>query len=205
MSRSHASLLCAMGITMLALGGCGAGSKASPPATPAASHESSPYGSGETSSSSTTQAASAGAASGSAGGATVVTVKQSGHLGTILAAGPKRLTVYLFAADKGSTSACSGGCVQVWPPVTTSANPTAQGGAIASDLGTITRSDGTKQVTYKGHPLYYYAADKDATTAYGQALSSFGAAWYVITPRQRLVNDPYLIVDVTCSRTCPSA
>jgi predicted lipoprotein with Yx(FWY)xxD motif len=56
------------------------------------------------------------------------------------------------------------------------------GGASASDLGTITRPDGTTQVTYKGHPLYYFIKDKDSGDAYGQGSKAFGASWYVLKP-----------------------
>lgn len=69
-------------------------------------------------------------------------VSKPNKLGTVLGAGPKQLTVYLFEADKGSTSSCSGACAAVWPPVTTSAKPKATGGALATDLGTSKRSDG---------------------------------------------------------------
>lgn len=116
----------------------------------------------------------------SATGGTVVTTMHTG-LGTILAAGPKRLTVYLFAADTGSTSTCSEACAQVWPPVSTSGSPRAEGGASAADLGTTTRSDGTKQVTYKGHPLYYYVSDQQSGETTGQGVNSFGAPWYVLS------------------------
>ena len=111
-------------------------------------------------------------------GVTVQTKKDK--LGTILAAGPKKLTVYMFEADKGSTSACNGACAQAWPPVTTGAAPTSAGDAVSADLGTITRSDGTKQVTYKGHPLYFFEKDGDAGDAYGQGSKAFGAGWYVL-------------------------
>jgi predicted lipoprotein with Yx(FWY)xxD motif len=66
--------------------------------------------------------------------------------------------------------------------VTTSGAPTATGGAVSADLGTVTRADGTKQVTYKGHPLYFFAKDKDDGDAYGQGIKAFGAAWYVLRP-----------------------
>jgi hypothetical protein len=59
---------------------------------------------------------------------------------------------------------------------------TASGGASASDLGTTTRSDGTKQVTYDGHPLYYYVGDSGAGTASGQGSDSFGAKWWLVSP-----------------------
>jgi predicted lipoprotein with Yx(FWY)xxD motif len=114
-------------------------------------------------------------------GATAVTVTtKSSKLGTILAAGPKRLTVYMFEADKGSSSSCSGPCAQVWPPVTGKASAT--GKAPAGNLGTLTRADGTTQVTYKGHPLYYFAKDKDDGDAYGEGIKGFGASWYVLQP-----------------------
>jgi predicted lipoprotein with Yx(FWY)xxD motif len=116
----------------------------------------------------------------STAGGTAVTTVHTG-LGTILAAGPKRLTVYLFAADTGSTSTCSEACAQVWPPVSTSGSPRAEGGAVAADLGTTTRSDGTKQVTYKGHPLYYYVSDQQSGETTGQGVNGFGAPWYVLS------------------------
>jgi predicted lipoprotein with Yx(FWY)xxD motif len=90
--------------------------------------------------------------------------------------------VYLFEADKGGQSACSGACAGAWPPVTTGGQPQASGAASASQLGTITRSDGTKQVTYNGHPLYFFVKDKDDGDAYGQGAKAFGADWYVLAP-----------------------
>ncbi|HST56443.1 MAG TPA: hypothetical protein VLJ42_11210 [Solirubrobacteraceae bacterium] len=110
-------------------------------------------------------------------------------LGTVLTAGPKKLTVYLFEADKGSTSSCSGACARVWPPVTSNGDPTAKGAANAADLGTTQRADGTKQVTYKGHPLYYYVKDKDDEDAYGQGVDSFGAGWYVLAPSGQKIDE----------------
>ncbi|HXA54824.1 MAG TPA: hypothetical protein VNV37_08115, partial [Solirubrobacteraceae bacterium] len=89
---------------------------------------------------------------------------------------------YLFEADKGSTSTCNGACAQVWPPVTTTGAPKAEGEAVAGDLGTTTRADGTKQVTYKGHPLYWYASDTQAGETTGQGINGFGAPWYVMSP-----------------------
>jgi predicted lipoprotein with Yx(FWY)xxD motif len=126
-------------------------------------------------------ASGSGTSSSAASGTALTTVHTS--LGTILAAGPKRLTVYLFAADSGSRSACSSECAQVWPPVTTTGAPQAQGGAQSAKLGTITRSDGTKQLTYAGHPLYYYVSDQSSGQTTGQGIDSFGAAWYVLNPQ----------------------
>lgn len=139
---------------------------------------SSPYG--ETQSTST--ATSTTGSSSTPTGTGVVVVSKHSHDGTILAAGSKRLTVYMFEGDTGSASSCSGACAQVWPPVTTAAAATAAGGAIATDLGTTTRSDGTRQVTYKGHPLYFFVKDKDNGDAYGQGVHGFGSDWYVLKP-----------------------
>jgi len=111
-----------------------------------------------------------------------VTTKHS-KLGTILGAGPKQLTVYLFEGDKMGASSCTGACAGVWPPVT--GTPSAAGAAKATLLGTIKRADGTTQVTYKGHPLYFYAkdvADGDAGDAYGEGVKSYGSDWYVVAP-----------------------
>ena len=118
----------------------------------------------------------------------MVTAKH-GKLGTILAAGPKKLTVYLFEADHGGSSACSGTCARFWPPVTTGGEPQTSGSAVSADLGTIMRSDGTKQVTYKGHPLYFFAKDKDDGDAYGQGSKAFGAEWYVLSAKGSKVDE----------------
>jgi predicted lipoprotein with Yx(FWY)xxD motif len=172
MHRSNTGILGALGATgllALALAGCGGGS----------STTSSAATSGSASPQSTATTASAPA---SGAGVATVSVAHSGELGSILVAGPKQRTVYLFAADKGPTSTCSSACAEVWPPVTTSGNPKAVGGAVSADLGTITRSDGTKQVTYKGHPLYYYVGDPNSGDTSGQGINSFGAPWYVLSP-----------------------
>lgn len=89
--------------------------------------------------------------------------------------------VYLFEQDSGTTSTCYDACAQVWPPVTTSGDPAAEGAVKASQLSTTTRKDGTTQVLYGGHPLYYYAPDQAGTTN-GQGLDQFGAEWYVLAP-----------------------
>ena len=90
-------------------------------------------------------------------------------------------SLYLFEKDSGPKSTCYGACGRVWPPVTTSGTPKAEGGAKASRLSTTKRRDGKSQVVYAGHPLYYYAREK-AGTAKGQGLDQFGAEWYVLTP-----------------------
>jgi predicted lipoprotein with Yx(FWY)xxD motif len=138
------------------------------------------------SNSSSTSKNTTGTTSASTGSAALITTKQHGKLGTILAFGPKKLTVYMFEGDHGSTSSCSHTCAGAWPPVTGS--PKAGSGAMAGDLGTITRPDGSKQVTYKGHPLYLFAKDGDAGDAYGEGLKAFGADWYVLAPSGKKVD-----------------
>jgi len=130
-------------------------------------------------SSSATGAASA-SAGGSGSGATVITTATSSG-GTFLTDGAGR-AVYLWVKDTKDASVCSGACAGAWPPVTTTGTAKATGSASASDLGTITRSDGTKQVTYDGHPLYYYAGDSGSGTASGQGSDSFGAKWWLVSP-----------------------
>src|SRR6202041_1762607 len=90
--------------------------------------------------------------------------------------------IYLWAKDGKDSSACTGACASAWPPVPATGKVTAVGGAVSSDLGTITRSDGTKQVTYDGHPLYYFAGDSGPGQANGQGSDSFGAKWWLVAP-----------------------
>src|SRR6266511_3803663 len=114
-----------------------------------------------------------------AGGATVAV--NSSKLGRILVDAKGR-TLYLFEKDKGTTSSCYGACAGGWPPYTTPAAPQAGGGATASLLGTTTRTDGTTQVTYKDHPLYYFVGDKQPGEVTGEGVNAFGAKWYVLAP-----------------------
>ena len=130
-------------------------------------------------SSSTSPSAAASAASGSAS-STVITTKTSSG-GSFLTNSAGR-AIYLFMADSTGKSACSGACAAAWPPVIAAGQPTAAGGAQTSDLGTITRSDGTKQVTYDGHPLYYFEGDTGPGTDKGQGIDGFGALWYLVAP-----------------------
>jgi len=109
-------------------------------------------------------------------------------LGTILVDGEGK-TLYLFEADKGGTSSCSGGCAAVWPPVTTSGSATAGAGAQENLLGTTMRSDGTKEVTYAGHPLYWFSGDAGAGDTNGEGLTDFGGAWYAVSPAGSAVEE----------------
>jgi predicted lipoprotein with Yx(FWY)xxD motif len=108
-------------------------------------------------------------------------VSNNSNLGKVLVDSQGR-TVYLFKKDTGSMSTCSGACATDWPPVTSTGKPSAGTGVTASMLGTTARSDGSKQVTYGGHPLYLYVGDQNAGDANGQNVDAFGAKWYVLSP-----------------------
>jgi predicted lipoprotein with Yx(FWY)xxD motif len=90
--------------------------------------------------------------------------------------------VYLFKKDAGTKSACTGACATAWPPVLSSAAPAAGSGAKASLLGTTVRSDGQRQVTYNGHPLYLFAGDQAPGDTNGQGSTGFGAPWLALSP-----------------------
>jgi len=129
-------------------------------------------------------AASSAPASGNSAGAsttgTVITT-HAGSAGAFLTDGSGR-TLYLWAKDGMNMSGCSGACAALWAPVPTTGTLTAAGSAKASDLGTITRSDGVKQATYDGHALYYFAGDSGPGQTAGQGLDDFGAKWWLVAP-----------------------
>lgn len=100
-------------------------------------------------------------------------------LGLVLA-DSKGLALYGFEGDSGTHSACYDRCAKVWPPLITEGPPQPSNGASASQLGTSRRSDGTVQVTYAGHPLYTYAADRKPGEANGNGRVAFGGMWYAL-------------------------
>src|SRR5246127_4951915 len=102
------------------------------------------------------------------------------RLGTILV-DSKGITLYDFVKDKGTTSVCYGACAALWPPLLTSGKPIAGPGVHASLLGTTKRKDGKEQVTYGGHPLYYFVTDRKPGQTTGQGVNQFGAPWWVIS------------------------
>jgi predicted lipoprotein with Yx(FWY)xxD motif len=91
-------------------------------------------------------------------------------------------TVYLFSKDSGTTSECSGACAVNWPPLRATGKPTIGSGAKASLVSTSTRSDGARQVTYNGHPLYRFEGDKKSGDTNGEGLTAFGGSWYALSP-----------------------
>jgi predicted lipoprotein with Yx(FWY)xxD motif len=145
----------------LAVAGCGGSG---------GSHQAGPYGSGTPRSSAPAPSVRNGASVGLG----------STALGHILVDSKGR-TLYLFQKDTGTASTCAGACASVWPPLTTAGKANASSGVSAAKLGTTTRSDGTTQVTYNGHPLYYFTGDHAAGQTTGQGNPGFGAEWDVLS------------------------
>lgn len=111
---------------------------------------------------------------------TAVGVKQTALGKTLVDANGR--TLYLFQADKPNRSVLSQAGFAVWPAFTSAGTPKVIGGADAARIGTITGPAGSKQVTYNGHPLYYYIGDHNPGSVSGQRLNQFGALWYVLSP-----------------------
>ena len=122
----------------------------------------------------------ASSASGTHAGRATVEVANS-RLGRILV-DSKGITLYDFVKDKGTTSVCYGACAALWPPLITKGKPIAGPGVRASLLGTTKRKDGKLEVTYKGHPLYYFITDRKPGQTTGQGVNQFGGPWWVLSP-----------------------
>jgi predicted lipoprotein with Yx(FWY)xxD motif len=90
--------------------------------------------------------------------------------------------LYLFQGDKPNVSTLSAAGRAVWPPFTSVTTPHALGGTSAAQISTIKGPNGSSQIAYNGHPLYYYVGDHNPGQTAGQALKEFGALWYVLAP-----------------------
>jgi predicted lipoprotein with Yx(FWY)xxD motif len=143
-------------------------------------------GSSSSSSTSSTATTSGAAKPASSPRPASVVGTSSSSLGTFLVDAKGR-ALYLWDADHGSKSVCSGACATAWPPLTTTGMPKAGGKAESSLLGTTTRADGSREVTYAGHPLYYYAGDSGAGQTNGQGSDSFGSPWWVVSPAGKAI------------------
>ena len=103
---------------------------------------------------------------GSAAGLGQVLVDSEGH------------TLYAFSGDSATAATCEGACAKAWQPLLVEhGEPEPSNGASAARLGTIERTDGSRQVTYAGHPLYSFGADKSPGEANGNGSSAFGGTW----------------------------
>jgi predicted lipoprotein with Yx(FWY)xxD motif len=187
MKKGYLALIAAAVLGALVIAGCGSsndettGESAGGGSAENASAETGGYGrayGGGGESSSTTAAAESGS---EGGGTTFVSTGKAGDLGQVIV-NSKGMTLYDFHKDKGTKSSCYGACEGFWPPLTTSGEAMAKGGAQASMLGTTERKDGTMQVTYAGHPLYTFVKDEKPGEANGNDYKAFGAQWYALMP-----------------------
>ena len=163
-----ATLVAALAVVAVGCGGGGGdnGSKSSAQAPPASANTTDP------------SASKAAASAASARGATVKVV--SSTYGRVVADG-RGEAFYLFAKERARRSECYGACAQAWPPVLTKGKPRATGGANLRLVGTTRRRDGKLQVTYGGHPLYYYNGDSPGRILC-QNVDEFGGKWLVVKP-----------------------
>ena len=90
----------------------------------------------------------------------------------------KGFTLYWFVPDTATKSNCNGSCAHFWPPVK---GPATAGAGVTGKLGVITRSDGSKQAAYDGHPLYTYVGDTAPGQAKGNGLNLSGGVWHEVT------------------------
>jgi predicted lipoprotein with Yx(FWY)xxD motif len=158
----------------VAAAGCGSGSSSS-----AASAGAGTNASGSSSGRSSGYGYGGGSSAASTGAVTLKVASSS--LGRILVDQDGK-TLYLFEADARNKSNCSGGCATVWPPFTTSGTATAGSGVSAKLIGTTMRPDGSSEVTYAGHPLYWYEGDTSAGDTNGEGLTDFGGSWDAVSP-----------------------
>lgn len=117
-------------------------------------------------------------------GGAEITVNRSARHGEFLADKEGR-PLYLFTADTGGVSTCYGPCAAAWPPLLAAqGTPTPGAAGVDARLLAVTRrQDGAPQVTYNGHPLYYYASDAGADGPQGQDVHDSGGEWYLVTPQ----------------------
>jgi predicted lipoprotein with Yx(FWY)xxD motif len=118
----------------------------------------------------------ASASAAAAGGGAVVKSATIGGVAVVTNA--QGFTLYSFAPDTATTSKCTGACAQIWPPLT---GPVTASPGVTGTLGTITRSDESKQATYDGHPLYTYTADTAPGQAKGNNINLNGGIWHEVT------------------------
>jgi predicted lipoprotein with Yx(FWY)xxD motif len=157
------------GVAAAALIAAGCGSSGSPSAP--ASSSNSPSAPASSSSPSAPAHSAAPASTGSA-------LKMATIGGTAVVTNAKGFTLYWFAPDTATTSKCSGSCATIWPPVK---GPATAGTGVTGKLATITRSDGSKQATYNGHPLYTFTGDSGPGKNSGNGLNANGGIWHEVT------------------------
>ena len=108
------------------------------------------------------------------------------NLGTILV-DKKGRTLYAFGHDKKDKSRCSAQCASFWPPAGSPKKPTVASGITKSKLKVIKRGDGTRQLSYNGHPLYRYVGDGKPGDTSGENLTAFGGKWDAVSKSGKIV------------------
>jgi predicted lipoprotein with Yx(FWY)xxD motif len=161
----------------MAAAGCSSSSSSPGTAQPAAPASSGTGGYGAAPSSAPASAAAATVKTGTSARGAIVT-------------GPAGRALYLFEKDTGGMPSCYGACAQGWPPLLTTGTPAAGAGASMALIGTVKRTDGSVQVTYAGHPLYYFVADTKPGDIKGEGLQAFGAGWDLISPGGKKIEKP---------------
>lgn len=132
-------------------------------------------------------AATAMATSGSASAPKTSSIAAAkSRFGTILFDG-RGFVLYAFTRDTHGRSACSGACAKAWPPYIVTGKLIGRAGIAAGRLATVRRSDGSRQVTYAGRPLYYYVGDRKPRQILCQNVSEFGGLWLVVRPNGTVV------------------
>jgi len=166
--------VCALAISGALLAGCG--------------------GSSATSSSTSAATATVAQAAATSDPSVIISTYKTPEDGTLIT-GANNRTLYVFKPDEKSTTAheklstCNGPCAAVWPPVLATGTPSVAGKADAALIGLTTRSDGSKQVTYNGMPLYYFAADTKAGQATGNHLKDGFGLWVGMLPTGKQAPD----------------
>jgi predicted lipoprotein with Yx(FWY)xxD motif len=148
-----------------------------------------PAGSGTSPSSASASSSSAGggrygnppAGSSSAGTASGPPTTARSRIGTILVTA-QRMTMYVFALDPRGQSRCTGSCATYWPPVPASDAPKHAVAGVTATFGSVTRADGSTQLSVDGYPVYTYAGDRSPGDVNGQGVNASGGLWWALSP-----------------------
>jgi predicted lipoprotein with Yx(FWY)xxD motif len=170
--RTSAAIPVLLSSAAIAIAGCASSSSAT---TQAGSYKATPTPTSKVAATAPVTAAVTPARSTSA----IVALAKS-KFGPILVDGRGR-SLYLWQGDTGSSSKCTGACASAWPPLTTQGKPQARAGVAAAKLGITKRGNGAEQVTYHGHPLYYFAGDSGPGQTNGEGVEAFGAQWDLVS------------------------